>query len=178
MPNTYPNKEEASKRSRERLAATKELLDISKNIQSGNLNAYETKKQLDRVKQLQTILAEKEELDYKLTGHSRAELNAEQKANFKLDHIQGRKTRRKSESINSRTLRRHANRPKYRNTVLHKKINNEPTEAEMRLQQRNFIQLATERNELGASTNIVANGYWAVSELVDLHGVEIHTEIS
>ena len=42
----------------------------------------------------------------------------------------------------------------------------------------NFIQLATERNELGASTNIVANGYWAVSELVDLHGVEIHTEIS
>ena len=42
----------------------------------------------------------------------------------------------------------------------------------------NFIQIATERNELGASTNIVANGYWAVSELVDLHGVEIHTEIS
>ena len=42
----------------------------------------------------------------------------------------------------------------------------------------NFIQLETERNALGASTNIVANGYWAVSELVDLHGVEIHTEIS
>ena len=42
----------------------------------------------------------------------------------------------------------------------------------------NFIQLATERNELGASTNLVANGYWAASELVDLHGVEIHTEIS
>ena len=42
----------------------------------------------------------------------------------------------------------------------------------------NFIELRTERNELGASTNIVANGYWAVSELVDLHGVEIHTEIS
>ena len=42
----------------------------------------------------------------------------------------------------------------------------------------NFIQLATERNELAASTNLVANGYWAVSELVDLHGVEIHTEIS
>ena len=42
----------------------------------------------------------------------------------------------------------------------------------------NFIQLVTERNELGASTNLVANGYWAVSELVDLHGVEIHTEIS
>ena len=42
----------------------------------------------------------------------------------------------------------------------------------------NFIELRTERNELGASTNLVANGYWAVSELVDLHGVEIHTEIS
>ena len=42
----------------------------------------------------------------------------------------------------------------------------------------NFIQIASERNELGASTNLVANGYWAVSELVDLHGVEIHTEIS
>ena len=42
----------------------------------------------------------------------------------------------------------------------------------------NFIQLATERNELGASTNVVANGYWASAELVDLHGVEIHTEIS
>ena len=42
----------------------------------------------------------------------------------------------------------------------------------------NFIQLVTERNELGASTNLVANGYWAVSELVDLHGVEIHTETS
>lgn len=42
----------------------------------------------------------------------------------------------------------------------------------------NFIEMKTERNELGASTNLVANGYWAVSELVDLHGVEIHTEIS
>ena len=42
----------------------------------------------------------------------------------------------------------------------------------------NFIQIATERNELGASTNVVANGYWASAELVDLHGVEIHTEIS
>ena len=42
----------------------------------------------------------------------------------------------------------------------------------------NFIQIETERNALGASTNLVANGYWAVSELVDLHGVEIHTEIS
>ena len=42
----------------------------------------------------------------------------------------------------------------------------------------NFIELRTERNELGASTNLVANGYWASDELVDLHGVEIHTEIS
>ena len=42
----------------------------------------------------------------------------------------------------------------------------------------NFIELRTERNELGASTNLVANGYWASAELVDLHGVEIHTEIS
>ena len=42
----------------------------------------------------------------------------------------------------------------------------------------NFIELKTERNELGASTNIVCNGYWASDELVDLHGVEIHTEIS
>ena len=42
----------------------------------------------------------------------------------------------------------------------------------------NFIEIKTERNALGASTNLVANGYWAVSELVDLHGVEIHTEIS
>ena len=42
----------------------------------------------------------------------------------------------------------------------------------------NFIQLETERNALGASTNLVANGYWKVDELVDLHGVEIHTEIS
>tara|TARA_R110002020_G_scaffold237137_1_gene449433 strand:+ start:587 stop:1480 length:894 start_codon:yes stop_codon:yes gene_type:complete len=42
----------------------------------------------------------------------------------------------------------------------------------------NFIEMRTERNELGASTNLVANGYWASAELVDLHGVEIHTEIS
>ena len=43
------------------------------------------------------------------------------------------------------------------------------------------IYLTTNSTTLGvtgASTNIVANGYWAVSELVDLHGVEIHTEIS
>tara|TARA_Y100001973_G_scaffold47704_1_gene71065 strand:- start:1960 stop:2919 length:960 start_codon:yes stop_codon:yes gene_type:complete len=42
----------------------------------------------------------------------------------------------------------------------------------------NFIEIKTDRNELGASTQLVANGYWAVTELVDLHGVEIHTEIS
>ena len=42
----------------------------------------------------------------------------------------------------------------------------------------NFIEIKSDRNELGASTQIVANGYWAVTELVDLHGVEIHTEIS
>ena len=42
----------------------------------------------------------------------------------------------------------------------------------------NFIEMRTERNELGASTNLVANGYWASAELVDLHGVEIFTEIS
>ena len=42
----------------------------------------------------------------------------------------------------------------------------------------NFIELRTERDELSASTNLVCNGYWASDELVDLHGVEIHTEIS
>ena len=42
----------------------------------------------------------------------------------------------------------------------------------------NFIEIKTDRNELGAQTQIVANGYWAVDEGVDLHGVEIHTEIS
>jgi len=42
----------------------------------------------------------------------------------------------------------------------------------------NFIQLATERNELGAQTNIVANAYYGHRELVDLHGVELTTETS
>jgi hypothetical protein len=41
-----------------------------------------------------------------------------------------------------------------------------------------FIEVKSERDEKAASTIIVANGYWAVTELVDLHGVEIHTEIS
>ena len=41
-----------------------------------------------------------------------------------------------------------------------------------------FLNIATEREETQASTVVVANGYWAITELVDLHGVEIHTEIS
>ena len=41
-----------------------------------------------------------------------------------------------------------------------------------------FIEIRTEREETSASTVVVANGYWAVTELVDLHGVEIFTEIS
>ena len=42
----------------------------------------------------------------------------------------------------------------------------------------NFIEVKSERNELGAQTNIVCNAYYGHAELVDLHGVEIHTEIS
>ena len=42
----------------------------------------------------------------------------------------------------------------------------------------NFIEIKSDRNELGAQTQLVANGYWAATELVDLHGVEIFTEIS
>jgi len=38
--------------------------------------------------------------------------------------------------------------------------------------------MAQEREEVSAKTVLVANGYYAVSELVDVHGVEIHTEIS
>jgi len=41
-----------------------------------------------------------------------------------------------------------------------------------------FLNIATEREETQASTVVVANGYWAITELVDLHGVEIHTETS
>ena len=41
-----------------------------------------------------------------------------------------------------------------------------------------FLDVETDRNALGASTVIACNGYWAVTELVDLHGVEIFTEIS
>ena len=42
----------------------------------------------------------------------------------------------------------------------------------------NFIQLESERNALGAQTNIVCNAYFEIIETVDLHGVEIHTETS
>ena len=41
-----------------------------------------------------------------------------------------------------------------------------------------FLDIETDRNALAASTVIACNGYWAVTELVDLHGVEIFTEIS
>lgn len=41
-----------------------------------------------------------------------------------------------------------------------------------------FIQIASEREETQASTVVTANGYFAFTELVDLHGVEIHTEIA
>lgn len=41
-----------------------------------------------------------------------------------------------------------------------------------------FIEIRSERDEKAGSTIVVANGYWSVTELVDLHGVEIHTEIS
>ena len=42
----------------------------------------------------------------------------------------------------------------------------------------NFIQLETQRQAAEAGTDIVANGYWEIAETVDLHGVEIFTEIS
>ena len=42
----------------------------------------------------------------------------------------------------------------------------------------NFMQMTQEREEVQAKTVLVANGYYAVAELVDLHGVEMHTEIS
>lgn len=41
-----------------------------------------------------------------------------------------------------------------------------------------FVQMASEREEKSAKTIMVANAYYAVSELIDVHGVEIHTEIS
>ena len=41
-----------------------------------------------------------------------------------------------------------------------------------------FIQMASEREEKSAKTIMVANAYYQAKELVDLHGVEIHTEIS
>ena len=42
----------------------------------------------------------------------------------------------------------------------------------------NFVQLESERNALGAQTNLVCNAYFEIDELVDLHGVEVHTETS
>ena len=41
-----------------------------------------------------------------------------------------------------------------------------------------LIEVKSDRNELGASTQMVANGYWASTELVDLHGCELTTETS
>ena len=42
----------------------------------------------------------------------------------------------------------------------------------------NFIQIETQRQAAEAGTDIVANGYWEIAETVDLHGVEIFTEIA
>tara|TARA_R110000824_G_scaffold18868_6_gene74035 strand:+ start:2116 stop:3039 length:924 start_codon:yes stop_codon:yes gene_type:complete len=42
----------------------------------------------------------------------------------------------------------------------------------------NFIQMASEREEAYAKTTLVSNAYYKASELVDLWGVEIDTEIS
>ena len=42
----------------------------------------------------------------------------------------------------------------------------------------NFIQMASEREEVSAKTTLVANAYYVKSILVNAHGVEVHTEIS
>tara|TARA_R100000773_G_scaffold14845_1_gene13562 strand:+ start:5863 stop:6852 length:990 start_codon:yes stop_codon:yes gene_type:complete len=42
----------------------------------------------------------------------------------------------------------------------------------------NFMQMATEREEVQAKTVLVANAYYAKDILVNAHGVEVHTEIS
>ncbi len=42
----------------------------------------------------------------------------------------------------------------------------------------NFIQLETQRQAQEAAEDVVANGYWAVAETVDLHGVTLNTETS
>jgi len=42
----------------------------------------------------------------------------------------------------------------------------------------NFIQLEQQRQAQEAAQDIVANGYWAVAETVDLHGVTLNTETS
>ena len=41
-----------------------------------------------------------------------------------------------------------------------------------------FIQIETDRNAPAAATQIVANGYFNSLQLVDLHCVEVHTEVS
>jgi hypothetical protein len=40
----------------------------------------------------------------------------------------------------------------------------------------NFIQIESARNAVYAATELVANGYWAFSESIDLHGVSISAE--
>ena len=42
----------------------------------------------------------------------------------------------------------------------------------------NFVQMATEREEAYAKTTLVANAYYKALELVDLHGVEVDTEVA
>ena len=42
----------------------------------------------------------------------------------------------------------------------------------------NFIQMASEREEVNAKTTLVANAYYQAKELVDVYGVEIDTEVS
>ena len=42
----------------------------------------------------------------------------------------------------------------------------------------NFIQLETQRQAAEAGTDIVANGYWEIAETVDLHGIEVDTEVA
>ena len=41
-----------------------------------------------------------------------------------------------------------------------------------------FIQMASEREEAYAKTTLVANAYYAGAELVDLHGIELDTEVA
>ena len=41
-----------------------------------------------------------------------------------------------------------------------------------------FIEIATERNEIGAMTHVVCNSYYEVKELIDAHCVEVKTHSS